>query len=145
MLKCKGNESKLSGSSSLLLSYIFRCDDEEKDVMDILLETYRDSNAEVKLTRDQIKYFFMEIFMTGVDTKSTAVQWTMTELINHPDEVLKKLREEIDSLLDSVDLSENQMPQISLTCKQLSRNPYGYILRGLCSGNEQHRLQNQWV
>jgi len=32
---------------------------EERDVMDILLETYRDKNAEVKLTREQIKFFFL--------------------------------------------------------------------------------------
>lgn len=32
---------------------------EERDLMDILLETYRDANAEVKLTRSNIKYFFM--------------------------------------------------------------------------------------
>lgn len=35
---------------------------EERDVMDILLETYRDENAEVKLTRDQIKFFFLVSF-----------------------------------------------------------------------------------
>ncbi|KAK6289669.1 hypothetical protein POUND7_001210 [Theobroma cacao] len=35
--------------------------DQEKDVMDILLETYKDTSAEVKLTRDQIKNFFMVI------------------------------------------------------------------------------------
>lgn len=34
-------------------------EEEEKDVMDILLETYRDDNAEIKLTRDQIKHFFL--------------------------------------------------------------------------------------
>ncbi|CAN1133599.1 3,9-dihydroxypterocarpan 6A-monooxygenase [Linum perenne] len=33
---------------------------EEKDVMDILMETYEDENAEVKLTRTQIKHFIIE-------------------------------------------------------------------------------------
>lgn len=32
---------------------------EDRDLMDILLETYRDTNAEVKLTRNNVKYFFM--------------------------------------------------------------------------------------
>ncbi|XVF07313.1 hypothetical protein REPUB_Repub06bG0127300 [Reevesia pubescens] len=40
--------------------------DHEKDVMDILLENYKDTNAEVKLTRDQINNFFM-ISVTAVD------------------------------------------------------------------------------
>ncbi|GLT88265.1 hypothetical protein SLE2022_062990 [Rubroshorea leprosula] len=134
MLKCKGNESKLSGSSSLLLIYIVRCDDEEKDVMDILLETYRDSNAEVKLTRYQIKYFFMEIFMARVDTKSTAIQWTMTELINHPDEVLKKLREEIDSVVGFSRLIRESdapnLPNLQAVVKESLRlHPPGPLLR----------------
>lgn len=36
---------------------------EEKDVMDILLDTYNDTNAEIKLTKDHIKYFFMVSFI----------------------------------------------------------------------------------
>ena len=32
---------------------------DEKDVMDILLETYRDTNSEVELTRERIKFFFL--------------------------------------------------------------------------------------
>lgn len=42
-------------------------DNMEKDVMDILLETCRDPNAEITLTRDQIKHFFLvsaPIFLT---------------------------------------------------------------------------------
>ncbi|XWS56219.1 hypothetical protein CRYUN_Cryun09bG0067400 [Craigia yunnanensis] len=37
----------------------YQDNDHEKDVIDIFLETYKDTNAEVKLTRDQIKNFFM--------------------------------------------------------------------------------------
>ncbi|MFQ6655302.1 hypothetical protein Gotur_025919 [Gossypium turneri] len=65
--------------------------------MDILLETYKDADAEVKLTRDQIKNFFMELFMAGVDTTAAAIRWAMEELINHPN-IFKILREEIDSV-----------------------------------------------
>ncbi|KDP37367.1 hypothetical protein JCGZ_06821 [Jatropha curcas] len=71
-------------------------EDEEKDVMDILLMTYRDINAEVKLTRCQIKHFILELFMASIDTESAAIQWAMAELINHP-KVFKKLRDEMES------------------------------------------------
>ncbi|KAL4309605.1 hypothetical protein GQ457_01G053850 [Hibiscus cannabinus] len=71
--------------------------DNEKDVMDILLETYQDTNAKVKLSRDQIKNFFMEIFMASVDTITASIRTAMGELINHPN-ILKRLREEIDSV-----------------------------------------------
>ncbi|KAK8630789.1 hypothetical protein V6N13_079564 [Hibiscus sabdariffa] len=79
--------------------------DHEKDVMDILLETYKDTNAKVKLTRDQIKNFFMEIFMAGVDTIIAAIRTAMAELINHPN-ILKRLREEIDSVVGNNRLND---------------------------------------
>jgi hypothetical protein len=34
-------------------------DEGEKDVMDILMETYKDTNSELKLTRRHIKKFFL--------------------------------------------------------------------------------------
>ncbi|XP_039155520.1 3,9-dihydroxypterocarpan 6A-monooxygenase-like [Eucalyptus grandis] len=64
---------------------------EEKDVMDILLETYRDPNAEIRLTRDQIKHFFLDLLIAGVDTTSASMQWAIIELLKHPHK-LKKLR-----------------------------------------------------
>ncbi|KAG5252814.1 cytochrome P450 family protein [Salix suchowensis] len=35
------------------------CDEEQKDLMFILMETYKDTNAELKLTRTHIKKFFL--------------------------------------------------------------------------------------
>ncbi|CAI0446838.1 unnamed protein product [Linum tenue] len=69
----------------------------DKDVMDILLETYRDENAQVKLTRKQIKHFIIELLMASIDTSAATLQWAMAELINRPN-IFKKLREEIDSI-----------------------------------------------
>ncbi|XP_010524323.1 PREDICTED: 3,9-dihydroxypterocarpan 6A-monooxygenase isoform X2 [Tarenaya hassleriana] len=71
-----------------------------KDILHILLETYKDPAAEVKLTRNDIKSFLLDIFMAGADTSSAAMQWAMGELINHP-QALKKLREEIDTVVGS--------------------------------------------
>ncbi|XVF75854.1 hypothetical protein PTKIN_Ptkin13bG0220400 [Pterospermum kingtungense] len=70
-----------------------------EDLMDILLGYYRDENAELRITRDQIKYFIFELFTASIDTSTAAIQWAMAELINHP-EVFKKLREEIDSVVE---------------------------------------------
>uniref|UniRef100_A0A6N2M659 Cytochrome P450 n=2 Tax=Salix TaxID=40685 RepID=A0A6N2M659_SALVM len=53
---------------------------ENKDLMDILLEVYHDKNAEMRITRKQMKTFFLG------------------ELVNHPAS-FKKLREEIDSVV----------------------------------------------
>ncbi|CAN0927700.1 3,9-dihydroxypterocarpan 6A-monooxygenase [Linum grandiflorum] len=62
------------------------------------LETYNDPNAELKLSENDIKSFLLDIFFAGTDTSSSAMQWAMGELINHP-KSFKKLRAEIDSVV----------------------------------------------
>ncbi|XP_057982263.1 cytochrome P450 93A3 [Malania oleifera] len=85
---------------------------EKKDMMDILLEIYRDETAEVKLSRNDIKSLFLDIFLAGTETMSVAMQWTLAELINHP-QVFKKLREEIDSVLGPTKLvEESDIPNL---------------------------------
>ncbi|PKI42863.1 hypothetical protein CRG98_036661 [Punica granatum] len=73
-------------------------DKEKKDLLDILLEVYRDPTAEVKITRKDIKSFLLDIFMAGTDTSSAAMQWAMAELINRP-QCFNKLRDEINSVV----------------------------------------------
>ncbi|GMI73750.1 cytochrome P450, family 712, subfamily A, polypeptide 2 [Hibiscus trionum] len=85
--------------------------DHEKDVMDILLETYKDTNAKVKLTREHIKNFFMEIIMASVDTIVAAIRTAMAEVINHPD-VLKRLREEIDLVVGNRLINESDAAKL---------------------------------
>lgn len=101
---------------------------ENKDLMDIVLEAYHDKDAEVKISRTQMKSFFLvpynlplclsifnrtkvnnsvsktffflvqDLFFGGTSTTAHSMQWLMAEMINHP-EVFKKLREEIDSVV----------------------------------------------
>ncbi|KAE9593655.1 hypothetical protein Lal_00036610 [Lupinus albus] len=85
---------------------------ETKDMMDIMLQVYRDPNAEVKLTRNDMKAFFLDIFLAGTETSSVASQWAMAEIMNHP-QVLKKLREEIDSVVGTCRLvNESDIPKL---------------------------------
>lgn len=71
---------------------------ENKDLMDIVLEAYHDKDAEVKISRNQMKSFFLDLFFGGSSTTAHSMQWLMAEMINHP-EVFKKLREEMDSVV----------------------------------------------
>ncbi|KAJ4706487.1 putative Cytochrome P450 [Melia azedarach] len=112
-------------------------DREEKDVMDILLETYKDTNAEIKLTKNHIKYFFMEIFMAAVDTTATTLQSAMAELINRP-HVFKKLREEINSVVGYNRLiTESDVPNLpylqAVLKETLRLHPPGPLLRRTCA------------
>ncbi|KAE8731180.1 putative Cytochrome P450 [Hibiscus syriacus] len=85
---------------------------QKMDLLDILLEVYRDPTAEIKISMKDIKSFLLDIFMAGTDTSSSAMQWAMGELINKP-KALKKLREEIDSVVrpDRV-VKESDIPNL---------------------------------
>ncbi|OWM67194.1 hypothetical protein CDL15_Pgr000646 [Punica granatum] len=110
---------------------------EEKDVMDILLETCRDPDAEITLTKDQIKHFFLDLLIAGVDTTSASIQWAMVELFNCP-EVLTKLRYEIDSVVGSTRLINESdvpnMPYLQAIVKETLRlHTPGPLLRRRCN------------
>ncbi|KFK39341.1 hypothetical protein AALP_AA3G231600 [Arabis alpina] len=85
---------------------------DNKDMMDVLLEAYRYENAEYKITRNHIKSFFVEILIGGTDTSSQTIQWTMAEIIDNPN-VLQRLREEIDSVVGKTRLiQETDLPNL---------------------------------
>ncbi|KAK7259472.1 hypothetical protein RIF29_25080 [Crotalaria pallida] len=85
---------------------------ETRDMMDIILQVYRDPNAKVKLTRNDMKAFFLDIFLAGTDTSSVTLQWAMAEIMNHP-QVLKMLRAEIDSVVGKSRLiTESDVPNL---------------------------------
>ncbi|KAF8043833.1 hypothetical protein BT93_A1979 [Corymbia citriodora subsp. variegata] len=112
---------------------------EEKDVMDILLETYRDPNAEIRLTRDQIKHFFLDLLIAGVDTTSASMQWAIIELLKHPHK-LKKLREEIDMVVGSTRLVNESdvanLPYLQAVVKETLRlHTPGPLLRRKCNSD----------
>ncbi|KAJ6699921.1 CYTOCHROME P450 FAMILY 712 SUBFAMILY A POLYPEPTIDE 1 [Salix purpurea] len=71
---------------------------ERKDLMDILLEIYNDPAAEIKLSKNDIKSFLLDLFFAGTDSSSAAMKWAMGELINNP-EAFKKLRDEINTVV----------------------------------------------
>ncbi|XP_010514626.1 PREDICTED: cytochrome P450 705A5-like [Camelina sativa] len=85
---------------------------ENKDMMDLLLEAFRDEHAEYKISRKQIKSLFVEIFLGGTDTSAQTVQWIMAELINKPS-IIEKIREEIDSVVGKTRLiKETDLPKL---------------------------------
>ncbi|KAK8524454.1 hypothetical protein V6N12_029320 [Hibiscus sabdariffa] len=60
-----------------------------KDVLDLLIDLSEDENAEMRLTRENIKAFVMNIFGAGTDTSAVTISWGLSELINHPNETLR--------------------------------------------------------
>ncbi|OMO70126.1 Cytochrome P450 [Corchorus olitorius] len=83
-----------------------------KDLLDILLDVYEDESSEVRLTRENIKGFILNLFGAGTDTSSTTIGWGLSELINNP-HVMEKARQEIDSVVGKNRiLEESDVPNL---------------------------------
>ncbi|CAI0406738.1 unnamed protein product [Linum tenue] len=103
-----------------------------KDVLDILLDIYEDEEAEMKLTRENIKAFIMNIFGAGTDTSSILIEWGLSELINHPD-VTKKARQEMELVVGNDRLVQESdipnLPYLQAILKELLRlHPTGPLI-----------------
>nr|QWK52336.1 cytochrome P450 705A23-1 [Isatis tinctoria] len=106
-------------------------EDQDMDMMDVLLETYRDETAEYKITRNHIKSLFVDLLIAGTDTSRHATQWTMAEIINNPN-VLEKLREEINNVVGETRLVQEtdlqNLPYLQAVVKEgLRLHPPGAL------------------
>ncbi|CAH8309561.1 unnamed protein product [Eruca vesicaria subsp. sativa] len=116
---------------------------EEKgvDVMDVLIEAYRDENAEFKITRNHIKALLVDLFIAGSETTSNIIEWTMAELINNP-KILEKLRGEIDLVVGKTRLFQEtdlpNLPYLQAVLKEVMRfhPPVPLVVRTFQEGCE---------
>ncbi|XP_021282968.1 cytochrome P450 93A2-like [Herrania umbratica] len=108
--------------------------DTVKDLLDVLLDIYEDESAEVRLTRENIKAFILNLFGAGTDTSSTTMGWGLAELINNPN-VIEKARQEIDSVVGRKRILEESdvanLPYLQAVVKETLRlHPSGpFIVR----------------
>ncbi|CAD6211236.1 unnamed protein product [Miscanthus lutarioriparius] len=87
-------------------------DNSSKDLLDILMDAAEDVNAEVKLTRENIKAFVLDIFTAGSDTTAASVEWALALALNHPD-CMEKLRAELDAVVGASRLvGEQDVPRL---------------------------------
>uniref|UniRef100_A0A2N9G3C1 RNA-directed DNA polymerase n=1 Tax=Fagus sylvatica TaxID=28930 RepID=A0A2N9G3C1_FAGSY len=105
---------------------------ENEDLMDILLKVYQDDKAEFKINRTHLKAFLLDLFVAGTSTSSEAMQWTIAELINHPN-IFNKVREEIKSVVGSTRLVEesdvSSLPYLQAVVKEALRlHPPGPVI-----------------
>ncbi|KAJ4873752.1 hypothetical protein Rs2_44528 [Raphanus sativus] len=66
------------------------------DFVDILLAIEGEKSSGFQDQRNDIKFMILDMFIGGTSTTSTLLEWTMTELIRHP-ECMKILQDEIRS------------------------------------------------
>ncbi|KAK9290287.1 hypothetical protein L1049_008454 [Liquidambar formosana] len=106
--------------------------DTVKDVLDILLDIAEDENSEMRLTKENIKAFILDIFAAGTDTSAITTEWALSELINHP-HVMEKARQEIDSVVGKNKLVEESdianLPYLQAIVKETLRlHPTGPLI-----------------
>ncbi|KAL2337425.1 hypothetical protein Fmac_011871 [Flemingia macrophylla] len=66
------------------------------DVLDSMLELMLEDNSQV--TRPHVLHLFIDLFVAGIDTTSSSIEWAMTELLRNPKK-LDKVRKEIQQIL----------------------------------------------
>ncbi|XP_051131223.1 cytochrome P450 736A117-like [Andrographis paniculata] len=66
----------------------------EDSVVRVLLNVYRDNTID----RDSIKAIVLDMIVGGTETTAAALEWTMTELLKHPN-VMNKLKCEVRAIL----------------------------------------------
>ncbi|KAL0349902.1 UNVERIFIED_CONTAM: Flavonoid 3'-monooxygenase [Sesamum radiatum] len=69
-----------------------------EDVLDSLLQLAEDPNLEIKLTRDHVKALAQNLLVGGTDTTATTLEWTIHEILRHP-QTIEKAKEELDRVI----------------------------------------------
>ncbi|KAM7275860.1 hypothetical protein ACFE04_017726 [Oxalis oulophora] len=68
------------------------------DFLEMLLDLFEDENAEIKLTKNELKGVVLDFFTAGTDSAAVVVEWALVELMRQP-ELLKRAQQEIDDLV----------------------------------------------
>ncbi|KAL0012710.1 hypothetical protein SO802_007818 [Lithocarpus litseifolius] len=66
------------------------------DVLDSLLSLTEEDNSEISLL--DITHLLLDLFLAGIDTTSSTVEWAMAELLHNP-EKMTKARDELEEVL----------------------------------------------
>ncbi|CAN6305213.1 unnamed protein product [Urochloa humidicola] len=92
--------------------------EEDKDLLGLLLAMVHDERPlaggeEDRITETDAKALMLNLFVAGTDTTSTIVEWSLAELIRHPD-ILKQAQEELDAVVGRGRLvMESDLPRLT--------------------------------
>ncbi|KAK6117949.1 hypothetical protein DH2020_048312 [Rehmannia glutinosa] len=81
--------------------------------LDILIDMYKAGNTSgVSMDKDGIKAMLLNVFLAGVDSTATVMEWVMTELLRHPT-VMEKLQNEIRQIVkDKQDVKDHDIQKM---------------------------------
>lgn len=69
-------------------------------LLDLLLK-FQDEGSEFPLKEDNIKASLQEVISAGIDTSSTALTWTIAEMLRNPS-IMKKAQDEVRKVFDQM-------------------------------------------
>ncbi|KAL1222431.1 Cytochrome P450 71A27 [Cardamine amara subsp. amara] len=96
--KMKDINNKLDGFlDSMVQEHVDADHEEPSDFVDMLLWIQRDKTKRFQFDRSDLILILKDMFFSGTATTASQLEWTMTELIRHP-ECMKKLQDEINSV-----------------------------------------------
>nr|GMC94690.1 cytochrome P450 CYP736A12-like [Ipomoea batatas] len=67
-----------------------------KDFVGTMLEIMKSGETSFQFTREHVKSVMLDMLIASLDTSSSVIEWTMSELLKHP-EVMGKVKEELES------------------------------------------------
>ncbi|XP_075661549.1 cytochrome P450 736A117-like [Castanea sativa] len=86
--------------------------EDRKDFVDILLWIQEENVIGFPIDRVSIKALILDAFAAGTDTTYTVLEWTMTELIRHP-ELMKKVQNEVREIVgNKKDITEDDLDKM---------------------------------
>ncbi|XWS41494.1 hypothetical protein CRYUN_Cryun17cG0086600 [Craigia yunnanensis] len=76
------------------------CKDESrtKDFVDVMLGFMGSEETEYRVERDTIKAIILDILVAAMDTSATVIEWTLSELMKHP-QVIVKVQKELENVV----------------------------------------------
>ncbi|XP_062168872.1 cytochrome P450 71AP13-like [Alnus glutinosa] len=86
--------------------------EEQKDLVDVLLDVQKKGSDEMPLTTDNLKAIILDMFAAGTDTTFITLDWGMTELIMNP-KVMERAQAEVRSIVgERRVVLESDLPQL---------------------------------
>ncbi|XP_057781322.1 6,7,8-trihydroxycoumarin synthase-like [Salvia miltiorrhiza] len=87
--------------------------EEEEDMLSVLIKLIEDKSSSTHLTWDNIKALLMDMIAASSETIPASTIWTMTALIKAPKVMMKKLQNEIRSLVgEKGKVDEDDLPKL---------------------------------
>lgn len=94
------------------------------DFVDTMLRVIESGEAGFEFDRRHVKAVLLDMFIAGMDTSATVVEWTLSELLRHP-RVMKKLQQELESIVGLDQMIEesniDNFPYLDMVIKETLR------------------------